>query len=297
MDLELRLLRSFAAIVDAGSLTRAAASLHISQQSLSQQLQTLEAQVGAQLLERSSRGVSLTPVGAVLEQEARGLLEQADRVAAVVGQAANGGTGELRIGFLSSIGHYLMPPVVRGFRQRHPGVTLYAVELSIAELVDGLRRGTLDAALSRPPLVDDLDVETVLREPVAAVLPEGHALADRETLDLAELADDAWVLTAPDSWPPWHAAYQDEFAAAGFVPRVVQRGTTPQNLLALVAAGTGVTRLALSTRNLRRGGVAFVPIDGAQTQVVLTRHPSASSPVMEAFAATVRDVAAAVETG
>lgn len=188
-----------------------------------------------------------------------------------------------------------MPPVVRTFRQRRPGVVLNAVELPIAELVNGLRRGTLDAALSRPPLVDDLHVETMLREPVAAVLPEGHALADRETLDLGELASDDWVLTAPDSWPPWHAAYDAEFAAAGFVPRVVQRGTNPQNLLALVAAGTGVTRLALSARSLRRGGVAFVPIDGAQTQVVLTRHPSASSPVLEAFAAVVRDVAAAVE--
>lgn len=104
MDFELRLLRSFTAIADAGSLTRAAAGLHIAQQSLSQQVRALEAQVGARLLERSSRGVSLTPVGAVLEQEARGLLERADRVAAVVGRAADGRTGELRIGFLTRSG-------------------------------------------------------------------------------------------------------------------------------------------------------------------------------------------------
>ena len=133
-------------------------------------------------------------------------------------------------------------------------------ELPIAQLVARLRDGTLDAGLSRPPLVDDLVTEEIMREPVAAVLPTGHRLASAESLTLADLADEPWVLTGRSTWPPWHRKYDRDFAAAGYEPRVVQRGTSPQNLLALVAAGVGVTRLPLSSRSLRDGGVVFVPL-------------------------------------
>ena len=290
MTPELRLLRSFVAIVEEGSLTRAAGRLHLAQQSLSQQLRQLEAQYGAALLERTSRGVRLTAVGRVLLPEARKLLAEADRVTALVRQAASGEIGPLRVGFLSSVANYLMPPVVRAFRERHPAVDLQAQEVSIAKLVAGLRNGEFDAGLTRPPLVDDLATEHLLDEPVAAVLPEGHPLAGRDEIALAELADESWLLTARSSWPPWHREYDRAFARAGFVPRVVQRGTSPQNLLALVAAGLGVTRLPLSTRSLRNGGVVFVPLADDYAAVMLIHRDESPSKSLELFADVVRDV-------
>jgi DNA-binding transcriptional LysR family regulator len=291
MTPELRLLSSFVAIAEEGSLTRAAARLHIAQQSLSQQMRTLEAQLGATLLERTSRGVRLTPVGAVLLREARALLAQGERATAAVRRAAAGEEGELRVGFLSSVANYLMPPLVRAFGAGHPGVALQAHEVPIAQLVAGLREGELDAGLTRPPLVDDIVTEVVLTEPVAAVLPAGHPLAGREELEIAELADEPWVLTARSSWPPWHRLYDEVFARAGFAPRVVQRGTSPQNLLALVAAGVGVTRLPLSSRSLRDSGVAFVPLADDQAEVVLAWRPQRVAPALAPFAAIVREVA------
>jgi DNA-binding transcriptional LysR family regulator len=295
MTPELRLLSSFVAIAEEGSLTRAAARLHIAQQSLSQQMRTLEAQLGATLLERTSRGVRLTPVGAVLLREARALLAQAERATAAVRRAAAGEEGELRVGFLSSVANYLMPPLVRAFGAGHPGVALHAHEVPIAQLVAGLREGELDAALTRPPLVDDIVTEVVLTEPVAAVLPAGHPLAGREELELAELADEPWVLTARSSWPPWHRLYDEVFARAGFAPRVVQRGTSPQNLLALVAAGVGVTRLPVSSRSLRDSGVAFVPLVGEEAEVVLAWRPQRVVPALAPFAAIVREVASELD--
>ncbi|TCN39257.1 DNA-binding transcriptional LysR family regulator [Kribbella orskensis] len=290
MTPELRLLRSFVAIVEEGSLTRAAGRLHIAQQSLSQQLRQLEAQYGAALVERTSRGVRLTVVGRVLLPEARKLLAEADRVTALVRQAASGEIGPLRVGFLSSVANYLMPPVVRAFRERHPTVDLQAQEVSIAKLVAGLRNGEFDAGLTRPPLVDDLATEHLLDEPVAAVLPEGHPLAGRDEIALAELADESWLLTARSSWPPWHREYDRAFALAGYVPRVVQRGTSPQNLLALVAAGLGVTRLPLSTRSLRNGGVVFVPLADDYAAVMLAHRDEPLSKSLELFAVIVREV-------
>src|SRR5262245_11457611 len=108
MTPELRLLHSFVTISEEGSLTRAAARLHIAQQSLSQQVRTLEGQLGAQLLERTSRGVRLTPVGAVLVREARALLAHADRATAIVQRVAAGEEGVLRVGFLSSVANYML---------------------------------------------------------------------------------------------------------------------------------------------------------------------------------------------
>jgi DNA-binding transcriptional LysR family regulator len=287
---ELRLLRSFVAVAEAGSLTRAAEGLRISQQSLSQQMRLLEAQAGAPLLERSSRGVALTRVGAVLLGEARAVLERADRLAANVERAARGVEGTVRVGLLASVANYLMPPLVRTFAERHPRLELLTEDGSIAELVGALRAGRLDAALTRPPLVDDLETEVLLREPVAAVLPEGHRLADRGELELGELAEEPWVLTPRSAWPPWHAKYDADFAAAGFAPRVVRRAGTPQALLALVAAGVGVTRLTLSARSLRDSGVVFVPLRGESASVVLCTNSAIASPALPALRAVLAEV-------
>jgi DNA-binding transcriptional LysR family regulator len=287
---ELRQLRSFVAVVEAGSITRAAARLHIAQQSLSQQIRTLELQIGAPVLTRSSRGVAPTAVGVVLLREARAVLAQAERAADAVQRAARGDTGLLRIGFLNSVAHDLMPPIVRAFAERHREIDLSTDDLAIAQLVDGVRDGRLDAGLSRPPLVDDVVTEHVSDEPVAAVLPAGHALSDRDELTLADLAGESWVLTPRSSWPPWHRQYDADFAAAGYRPRVVQRGTTPQALLALVAAGVGVTRLTLSSRNLRVDGVAFVPLAGDRAEVVLVTRPGAANPALGALREILADL-------
>jgi DNA-binding transcriptional LysR family regulator len=280
---ELRQLRSFVAVVEEGSITRAAARMHIAQQSLSQQIRTLELQIGAPVLTRSSRGVSPTAVGVVLLREARAVLAQAERAADAVQRAARGETGVLRVGFLNSVAHDLMPPIMRAFAERHRDIALHTEDLAIAQLVDGVRDGRLDAGLSRPPLVDDVVTEHVSDEPVAAVLPAGHPLSDRDELALADLAGEPWVLTPRSSWPPWHRQYDADFAAAGYRPRIVQRGTTPQALLALVAAGVGVTRLTLSSRNLRVDGVAFVPLAGDRAEVVLVTRRGAASPALRAL--------------
>jgi DNA-binding transcriptional LysR family regulator len=288
---ELRQLRSFVAIAEEGSLTKAGVRLHLAQQSLSQQMRTLEAQVGAPLLVRSPRGVALTPVGTVLLREARSILARAERGMDAVTLAAAGERADLRVGFLSSVANALMPPLVREMRARHPGIALRTEDVTIAELVGGLRDGSLDAGVSRPPLVDDLATETLLREPVAAVLPEGHPLQDCESLALSDLAGEKWVLTRRSSWPPWHAQYDEDFARAGFTPDVVERGTSPQNLLALVAAGVGITRLSLSARTLRDGGVRFVPLRDETAQVVLVWRPDATLPGLMAMRDVARTVA------
>jgi DNA-binding transcriptional LysR family regulator len=195
------------------------------------------------------------------------------------------------VGFLASVANNLMPPLVRAFGERHPGIRLRTEDVTIAQLVAGLREGSLDAGLSRPPLVDDLASELILSEPVAAVLPEGHPLAQREQLELADLADEPWVLTEREAWPPWHRKYDEEYAQAGYRPRVVQRGSSVQNLLALVAAGVGVTRLAMSSRSLRDSGVSFVPLADEEALTLLVWRPDSPNPALPKLREVVRELA------
>jgi DNA-binding transcriptional LysR family regulator len=291
MGFDLRQLRYFMAVAREGSLTRAAATIPVAQQSLSAQIRSLERQIGAPLFVRGSRGVELTEVGLALLSEAKPLVTRADRAFDRVRRVAVGGRQTLRVGFLASVGNYVVPPVVRAFVEEHPEVALQTEDLPIAALVDGLRSGRIDAGLTRPPLVGDLATEVVLREPVAAVLPCGHRLAGQEQLDLADLADEPWVLTPRSSWEPWHQQYDRDFAAAGYTPNVVQRGNTVQSLLALVAAGVGVTRLPLSARTLRDTGVAFVPLRDDHVDVVVAWIGDRPRPEIEAFREVVREVA------
>jgi DNA-binding transcriptional LysR family regulator len=277
---DLRQLGYFVAIAEAGSFTAAAARLHVAQQSLSEQMRVIERRLNATLLDRGPRGVTLTPVGEALLPEARAALAAAARAFDVAARAARGELGVLRIGVLSSLANHLLPPVVRRLGEQGPELAIDTEELPIAQLVTRLRGGTLDAGLSRPPLVDELVTEEIMREPVAAVLPTAHRLATAATLTLADLADEPWVLTGRATWPPWHRKYDGDFAAAGYEPRVVQRGTSPQNLLALVAAGVGVTRLPLSSRSLRDGGVVFVPLRDEDAVVALVTNPASAHPAL-----------------
>jgi len=285
---ELRQLRYFVAVADETSFTRAAAGLHIAQQSLSQQITVLERTLGARLFDRGARGARLTAVGQLFLPEARAVLARAEEAVATLGRAVRGEIGSVRLVFLATTANYLLPPVVRAVRERFPDLAVTTAEAPIAELVDGLREGRFDLAFTRPPLVEGLVSRTLLTEEVCAVLPADHPLAGRASLKLADLAAEPWVLTPRGSWEPWHRRYDEDFAAAGFTPRVVQRAATVQGLLGLVAAGVGVTRLTRSSHSLRRGGVAFVPLAGdvARTEVVWL--PGNDNPAVR----TITDLAA-----
>ena len=118
---------------------------------------------------------------------------------------------------------------------------------------------------------------------MGVALPAGHPLAAADNLDLADLAEEPWVLTPRSSWEPWHRQYDRDFAAAGFSPNVVHRGTSVQSLLALVAAGIGVTRLPLSARTLRDTGVVFVPLRNEYADVVIAWLDDRPRPAVEAL--------------
>ena len=291
VSVELRHLRYFVAVAEELSFGRAARRLHLAQQSLSQQIAALERLLGVRLLDRDTRGTRLTAAGEAFLPSARDILARVEAAVTAVRPAA----GTLDLAFLESTANYMLPPVVRAVRERFPDTALSTHHVPIAALVAGLREGRYDAGFTRPPLVPDLATRTLVSEPVCAVLPAGHPLADRAHLDLADLAGENWVLTPRGSWPPWHDKYDRDFAAAGFAPRVAQRAAGVPTLLGLVAAGVGVTRLARSARSIRQGGVVFVPLTGEQAETVVAWRPGRDNPLLPAVVDLVLELARSID--
>jgi DNA-binding transcriptional LysR family regulator len=293
--MEMRQLRYFVAVAEHLSFSRAAGHLHLAQQSLSQQIGALERSLGVRLFDRDTRGTRLTDAGQVFLPEARAVLARAGSAVAVVQRAGRGEIGRLNVAFLASTANYMLPPVVRALRERFPDLQLSTHNGQIDELVAGLRDGRFHAAFTRPPLVGDLATRSLATEEVCAVLPAGHPLAGRTELRLADLADEDWVLTPRESWPPWHEKYDRDFAAAGFTPRVVQRTSGVSNLLGLVAAGVGVTRLARSASSIRRSGAVFIPITGEQAETVVAWLPARDGPLQRNLLDVAADLALAAD--
>jgi DNA-binding transcriptional LysR family regulator len=174
--MDLRSLRYFVAVAEERHFGRAAARLHMTQPPLSRAIKQLETDVGAQLLHRSPSGVTLTPAGAALYDEARALLEHAEHARARVAAAA--GTATFTIGTLADSGEEAGTGLADAFRERNPGVQVRVREADLTDPTTGLRAGLVDAALTRMPF-DRTGISTrVLRsDPVGVVLRADDPLA------------------------------------------------------------------------------------------------------------------------
>lgn len=266
--MELRHLRYFVAVAEAGHITRAAELLGIQQPPLSQQIRALETELEVQLLTRHARGVSLTPAGEAFLAEARGILAQVEAARAAARRAGRGEAGRIGIGFTSSASfHPLVPRVIRAFRDAFPLVALTLDESGTAELTDALQHGRIDAAFVRSPIEAgaEIAVHALLQEPMLAALPAGHRLTAGEdaSLPLAELAGETFILYRRPLGPGLYDGIIAACGRAGFSPRIGQEAPRMLATLSLVAAGLGVTLVPQSMRRLHPEGIAYRALDGS----------------------------------
>ncbi len=187
---DLRQLEYFCAVARAGSFTKAAEELGISQPSLSEQIAKLEQSLGAPLFERLSRRVELTPPGAAILGKAQALLEDAASLPEHFEQSRTGVTGPLRVGAIPTILPYFLAGLLRGFTERYPEVDLHVREGTTSELVQQVLEGLLDVAvLSLPAEGAGLVMRELFRDPLYLAVPENHPLAQREKVHLRSLSD------------------------------------------------------------------------------------------------------------
>lgn len=261
--LNLDLLRSFFAVIEQGSLNKAAERMRVSQSTLTRQMQALEQEVGGALLERGPAGVAPTAAGHALAEGMRPLLVEFDRALGEARRRARGQTTELRIGYLmSAVGEYLNPGLAT-LRRVHPEVKARLLDMSPGEQIEALRRGELDLALIGTfgrLLAREFYLRRLATTPMVAVLADHHPLAGRKSLRLAELRDEAFV-GAPDADLPGHNRWLTQLCRkAGFRARILQDADSLTHGLLLVVTDGAVSLMPEFVRSVKAPGVVMVPV-------------------------------------
>ncbi|HEY0944972.1 MAG TPA: LysR substrate-binding domain-containing protein [Opitutaceae bacterium] len=289
MEYSLRELECFIAVAEELSFTRAAAKLRLAQPPLSRHIRALEDKLGATLFDRTGRKVALTAAGAVFFEETRTVLPQLLHAGETTRRFASGAAARLRLGFVSAVLGPELVDVLRLFRERHPEVQLQVQDCPPAEQLDALRRGTLDGGfvgLAPRERTPGIHFVPWRREPLAAFVPFGHALAERRQLELRELAGEALVGVSREAAPAFAAYLRELCGRAGFRPRLVLESPRAQAVAVMVAAGTGIALLPASLARVVGNAAAIVPLRRAPMIAhVFARAAGMPSPAMRQFVA------------
>jgi LysR family transcriptional regulator, cyn operon transcriptional activator len=247
---DLRHLRAFAAIVDAGGFARAAVQLNLSQPALSRQIRTLETDLGVRLFDRVNRRALLTSEGEDLLRRSRRLLTDADSLGERARALKSGDTGLLRVGAAPQAIETVLAVFLSRYRRRHPGVEVHLVEEGGDRLPSRLERG--DVQLAMIPAGDPRFRWRVLGPLfVLAVLPPSHRWGRRATLEIEELATVPLLLTQRGFGS--RAWFDASCQIAHVRPHVLLESGAPPTLVALAQAGYGVAIVPSNARIPRRG--------------------------------------------
>ncbi|MFQ6328536.1 LysR substrate-binding domain-containing protein [Nocardia sp. CWNU-33] len=280
----LRGLECFVAVLDFGSVTEAAARLHMSQPALSHQIAALEREIGTPVVERLPRGVRPTAAGRAIVMDARAALAAAERVVATGRAVARGAEGQLRIACAESMTAGLLAPVLRAWHRRHPGVHLALTELASADaLAELVAAGEVDIAIGPRPSRWDGPIDVIGEEEIVAAMAGDSAPATPMTF--ADLAAAPMVHYHPDNGL---GSWIDETAARNGVTLTAATRTKQATTAAqLAAAGLGVALVPTTALTATFAG-AVRSIAPSLTRAVVCLTTTPNDPLVQRFRTDIR---------
>jgi len=260
--MEMCQIRYFLAVARHRSFTRAAEHEHVAQPSLSQQIRKLEDELGGRLFDRLGRKIALTPLGEKFFDHARRVLEEVEGARHEVAELLGLRNGSVAVGAIPTVAPYWLPRVLPAFRRDFPNIRVTVREDLTHALVEQLTQGELDLALLSLPVVRGaLVCERLVREPMFLAVPSGHPLARRgmRNVGLGEIASEALLLLKDG-----HCFRDDVLQIckrARVEPQVAFEGGQLDTLVAMVAAGAGITLLPeMALPHFRRPGVKLIEL-------------------------------------
>jgi DNA-binding transcriptional LysR family regulator len=286
MSMQLRSLETFLAVVRSRNITRAAEEVHLAQSTVSDQIQSLEADLGMSLFKRSKLGLELTPAGHAFQSYAKEILALADEARAAVQATEDRASGLLTIGALETIAAAALPRWLSDFRSHHPDIHVRLEVAGSGELLRRLEDGEIDAAFcfAKSDLDDRFAKRTISMEPLVLVAPPAKYPASVR-VDLVALASMGFVSTEVGCI--FRHLFDEAFAGAGYAaPKIAAEVGSIRAITRLVAAGNGVSlvpRLAVAEA-LDRGEVAEMPWPGPVAAAALTviwRRRRAQTPALK----------------
>ena len=282
--MELRHLRYFVAVAEAGSLTVAAEQkLHTSQPSLSRQIRDLEDEVGAQLLRRSARGIELTPAGRAFLDHARSVLSQVEAAVESARRVAHPAKPRFAMGFLT--GHELtwMPEALQILRDELPNIDVMISSQYSPLLADGLSKGKIDAAfLRRERGMPDLAFRLLVKEPLVVILPGDHRLAALKAISPRDLVGETFVAVS-NTAPVLRVVIDNYLKRCGIDITPAHEADHLAMGMSLIASTRGVGLLPAYAQNFLPSSVTSRPLKGNTPTIdlVLGYRKSNQSPVLK----------------
>jgi molybdate transport repressor ModE-like protein len=298
--IDVRRLRVLRALADHGTVAAAAKALHLTPSAVSQQLAALEREVGQPVVERRGRGLVLTGAADVLLEHAHALFAALERAEADVAAHARGELGTVVVGAFPTALQSIAAPAARGLAVDQPRLRLELRDVESPHCFAALAEEAIDVAISMesasapPPGGPRYARRALLDDPLDAVLPDDHPLADDETVALDALAGETWVGPSPGT--SCHEVTMAGCASAGFSPQLVHRTNDFAALMAFVAAGLGVALVPRLAQGHVPSGVAVVPLRGpvpARRVFAATRRGSEARPTIAAVLDALAEAARA----
>ncbi|MGV9604540.1 LysR family transcriptional regulator [Streptomyces sp. NPDC003631] len=257
--MDLQVLRSFQAVAEGATVTDAAAEAHITQPALSRALNRLEKEAGAELLQRVGRVLQLTPAGRVFKEYVDSVLDSYDRGLRAVAEVVDPDAGVVSVAFLHTLGTWLVPRLVTGFRESAPKVRFELHQDGEIGLVQHLLDSTADLTItSKDPGHPLIAWRRLLVEPLWLAVPARHRMAQRQRVRLAEVAGEPFIVLKTGYG--LRSVTETLCRQAGFTPVVGFEGEEVETLRGLVAAGLGVSLIPASSGTTAGEGNPLLPI-------------------------------------
>ena len=282
--MELRHLRYFVAVADAGSLTVAAEqTLHTSQPSLSRQIRDLEQEVGVSLMDRSANGIELTPAGKAFLEHARMALLQAEAAKEAALRAAQPARPTFALGFLSGAEIGLLPEVNRVLREEFPGIEIQLSSDYSPVLAKALMRRRLDAAFMRPEeQMGDLASKRVRTDPLVFVFPSNHRLASQTSVAPHEIVDETFYLPSKAA-PAVRRVVLEYFNRAGVDLKAEHEVHNVVHAISMISSTGAVMLLPAYTKRYLPASITARPVKGdvPTLDLIIAYHKTNNSPILK----------------
>lgn len=279
-------MRCFVTVANELSFTAAAEHLNMAQPALSRALRQLEDHFGSRLFDRTTRRVRLTAFGRAFLPEAVAVLEQFARAERIGREMGRGMRGQIRIGYTEFVAHDTLAPLLQRFTCERPNVQLDLHNMGTEQQRVALSESEIDFAIMVGPfVVSDIATHRVRNDDLVVLMPDGHRLAAKDAITVADLREEPLVVGQESSWRIYRRLIFREFARSRITPRITQEAPTPSAIMSLVAAGMGLTIFPRTYSETFASHMVCRPYLGEETslEIICAWNKSRPNPLLTAL--------------